>query len=529
MKRTTAIILIGILLCTCLFASADGEVWTCPVCRNTGNTGNFCPNCGTPRPVYGWTCPNCGQQGNTGMYCISCGSLSPEYGSPMPLPVYVTPEPVYSLPLRVNDVITLGNYGGQPVRWQVLAVEGTKALVISRYGLEGHCFHTNCAGQTWSNSSIRSWLNGGFLSQAFTAEEKAAILVSYVDESASQAYSSIPAKRFGDSTQDRMFLLSYKELVQYIPDSQMRQCVPTTHALSGGCNYSDKTYLYGQPACWWWLRTPAYNNNALVVSEKGVVDACMISNIYGVVRPAMWLDLTLLSPYTEVLDYWTSFQTVTAPYGTPNPGAAMMRSVTAAPTATPYKMTPTPAPKTTPIPTQPSGQNWQSTYQALISGGNFGPAGKADAQSTPAFGLCDLDQDGIPELMIDSGHTDTAKRTLYVFHYVENTNSVTLLGEVGQGKGDLYTFLNLPGVLFHSEYTTGANEIHTVETYFRMQDGMLVTQKVFESVSGSTAWSDTSFTNLNPVLSGTVELMTLEEIQHLGWNMFFTTWDSYRG
>ena len=23
--------------------------------------------------------------------------------------------------------------------------------------------------------------------------------------------------------------------------------------------------------------------------------------------------------------------------------------------------------------------------------------------------------------------------------------------------------------------------------------------------------------------------MTLEEIQHLGWNMFFTTWDSYRG
>lgn len=31
----------------------EGEVWTCPNCKATGNKGNFCPECGTKRPPFG--------------------------------------------------------------------------------------------------------------------------------------------------------------------------------------------------------------------------------------------------------------------------------------------------------------------------------------------------------------------------------------------------------------------------------------------------------------------------------------------
>ena len=51
------------------------SAWVCPNCGETGNTGKFCQNCGTAKPVAAgpWTCPNCGAQGNTGKFCPSCG------------------------------------------------------------------------------------------------------------------------------------------------------------------------------------------------------------------------------------------------------------------------------------------------------------------------------------------------------------------------------------------------------------------------------------------------------------------------
>lgn len=51
--------------------------WTCPTC-GTANTGNFCPNCGTKKPVSGkWICPQCSTE-NTGNFCTNCGTKKPE-------------------------------------------------------------------------------------------------------------------------------------------------------------------------------------------------------------------------------------------------------------------------------------------------------------------------------------------------------------------------------------------------------------------------------------------------------------------
>ncbi|MBE5831204.1 MAG: SPFH domain-containing protein [Butyrivibrio sp.] len=54
-------------------APASASSWTCS-CGAT-NSGNFCTNCGKPRPAANWTC-SCGAV-NTGNFCTNCGSKRP--------------------------------------------------------------------------------------------------------------------------------------------------------------------------------------------------------------------------------------------------------------------------------------------------------------------------------------------------------------------------------------------------------------------------------------------------------------------
>ena len=50
-KRTLPALLLAFLLVFPLCACAEDIYWICPQCGQGGNTRNFCPNCGAPRPV----------------------------------------------------------------------------------------------------------------------------------------------------------------------------------------------------------------------------------------------------------------------------------------------------------------------------------------------------------------------------------------------------------------------------------------------------------------------------------------------
>ena len=59
-------------------APADEGAWTCEN-GHGGNTGKFCTECGAPKPAAEegpWTCPN-GHGGNTGNFCAECGAPKP--------------------------------------------------------------------------------------------------------------------------------------------------------------------------------------------------------------------------------------------------------------------------------------------------------------------------------------------------------------------------------------------------------------------------------------------------------------------
>ena len=85
LKRIAAFVLaLSLLVLSGLFsACAAGEDgWTCPSCSHAGNTGNFCPVCGTQKPDESWTCASCGQAGNTGNFCTNCGAPCPSGNAP---------------------------------------------------------------------------------------------------------------------------------------------------------------------------------------------------------------------------------------------------------------------------------------------------------------------------------------------------------------------------------------------------------------------------------------------------------------
>ncbi len=54
---------------------AADEGWSCE-CGNKGNKGNFCAECGKPKPKDGWTC-ECGTV-NKGKFCTECGKPKPQ-------------------------------------------------------------------------------------------------------------------------------------------------------------------------------------------------------------------------------------------------------------------------------------------------------------------------------------------------------------------------------------------------------------------------------------------------------------------
>ena len=97
---------------------------------------------------------------------------------------------------RVGNYVTFGHYpqtsGGNDsteIEWLVLARDGNKALLMSRYGLDAKPYNTEYTSITWEECTLRIWLNGTFLNKAFTAAEQKGILLTNVDNGSSQGYS----------------------------------------------------------------------------------------------------------------------------------------------------------------------------------------------------------------------------------------------------------------------------------------------------------------------------------------------------
>ena len=199
--------------------------------------------------------------------------------------------PVYQLKTAtVGDSVYFGAYeqdnnksnGDEDIEWLVLAKDGNKALLISRYALDCQNYNASWTDVTWETCSLRKWLNGTFINDAFSSEEQNRIMNTTVTADKNPSYSTSP----GNNTTDKVFLLSITEVNKYFSSGSVRQCQCTAYC------YEQGPYKVGN--CWWWLRSPGYStDHAAGVDDDGSVDDYGYDAYFvnAAVRPALWIDL----------------------------------------------------------------------------------------------------------------------------------------------------------------------------------------------------------------------------------------------
>lgn len=242
----------------------------------------------------------------------------PNYNGYWPVSEYLRAHPEFAAAVTrkvklapfqtVGSYVTFGSYeqdnnignGQEPIEWLVLDYDAVnnRALMISRYGLDAKPYNEKFddvnqryADITWEKCSLRMWLNGKFLSKAFTSQEQKCILTTKVDNSKSQNYYGYVSEG-GNNTQDKIFLLSYAEAKQYFDvshalnrsrgeDNTKAQVKPTEYAIKQGAD----------PNGQWWLRSPGKEQNcAVYITYQGhFLNTRVGNNLCD--RPALWINL----------------------------------------------------------------------------------------------------------------------------------------------------------------------------------------------------------------------------------------------
>lgn len=328
MKRIVSLAIVLAILLTAL-AFSEG-MWTCTSCGSSGNTGNFCTNCGAKRQDESWTCPSCGTSGNVSNFCPNCGTRRPENTAVLAADANAEAD------WNVGDTVLFGSYeqdgdasgNSEPIEWLVLEVNDHDALLLSKKALVCHAYHDVNEEVTWESCTLRQWLNGSFMDSAFTAAERENILPSHVEDAPNPSFGT-PA---GNATEDYVYLLSIGEAERYLPEADDRFCVPTVCAMDDGPLTSSDYLSNGEMSCDWWLRSPGYSGNC-------AADVYVDGYIYAEGLPVD--SLGCVRPVTRVCYPLNVKKTEEVKTSTPVP------QVTIQPTLVP---TATPAPTNTPTP-----------------------------------------------------------------------------------------------------------------------------------------------------------------------------------
>lgn len=189
--------------------------------------------------------------------------------------------------IKVGSYINFGAYeqdnntanGKEDIEWLILEIKEGNALVISNHILDSKKYNNDFYAITWEYCSLRNWLNDDFYNAAFSENEKSLILTQSVSADINPDYNIDP----GNSTEDKVFLLSTKEVNFYFNSDEERVSKPTTYAIDNGSRGG-----------FWWLRSPGdrLEDAALVAGDGDVYGGGYLAGLTGYgVRPALWINL----------------------------------------------------------------------------------------------------------------------------------------------------------------------------------------------------------------------------------------------
>ncbi len=218
----------------------------------------------------------------------------------------------------------------EPIKWRVL--DPATGMVMAETILDSQTYNNYvlrdgsdeygylaCWGDSsktyyannYEKSSIRKWLNNDFYNTAFSASQQSKIQYTTLDNSAySDSYSAYDSA----STNDKIYLLSYDEVLDYA----FSNC--SDLIIAQGSDYAKCQGLYVtsnySKSSHWQLRTPGYvSANVCCVDYQGYVNTCGYSvndTLIGT-RPALNFNVTsdldkeaLKTPSQQTVSYGDS-------------------------------------------------------------------------------------------------------------------------------------------------------------------------------------------------------------------------------
>ena len=338
--------------------------------------------------------------------------------------------------LSAGDNILFGHYnqdndpdnGAESIEWIVLDVQDGTATLMSRFVLDARAFNGLGMSITWEKCSLRQWLNGDFLREAFTDEERAALQTVIVKADRNP---DNPDADTGKDTQDAVYLLSISEASDYFGALNIAPALPTRTAIANGIYVSNTSGYVGETA--WWLRTPGgyQDRAAYIVSDNQLqshggevgktnygirpIIKVNLSDLYGVAS----LVTDVAAPVGAAAELTPKPTPEPTPAVTPTPEPAPEPAATPAVTPAPEPASePAEAPTETPaeasesnasgIPEEPAGEDemlaaldndvYRTTYDALLAGeviqnGSKGDTANGVQQTLVSFGQ-DIAVDG---------------------------------------------------------------------------------------------------------------------------------------
>lgn len=163
------------------------------------------------------------------------------------------------------------------IDWLVLDRKGTRLLVMSENLLNFMPF----GGMTWEESEVRRWLNDDFISQAFTDSERARIYETELAAEDNERYGTFG----GESTTDKIFILSDEEVLFYFVDPEKRNADYTKlceERLKEAATPFENT---------WWLRSVGdrFCIDSIDITGK-ISDNVRYDHKTMGVRPVMWIE-----------------------------------------------------------------------------------------------------------------------------------------------------------------------------------------------------------------------------------------------
>lgn len=176
------------------------------------------------------------------------------------------------------------------ITWIVVKKEEDRALLVSRDVIESLPYKKSKdepKSTSWSDSTVRKWLNDDFYDDAFSKKEKKRILTTDVSNSAPYKYATP-----GVDTQDKIFLLSKKEVDEYMTEKDWIKARETAYLHEKNGNQG---FLSNDPQKYsWWTRDVCLDTTkAVYVKTNGSIkDEGADTNSENLgVRPAMWISI----------------------------------------------------------------------------------------------------------------------------------------------------------------------------------------------------------------------------------------------